>query len=168
MIEGCYQPTDKLGRPIGSRRPPGERVRTRRLFSGILEIRASRLVRPLRFGAVGASAVALEMGVFMTLLSWLSVPAARFCAIPLAMTWSFLWNRQLTFSDARKHSLLRQYGLFWASCSLGAVVSWGICVALTFLIPLFAQYPGAAALLGIAPGTCLNYVLCRRLAFEPA
>jgi len=64
----------------------------------------------LQFAVVGASGMVPDLLCFATLLTWLPVPLARATAIWVAMTWNFLLNRWLTFSDARTQSAVRQYG----------------------------------------------------------
>ncbi|MEZ5950713.1 MAG: GtrA family protein [Planctomycetaceae bacterium] len=111
-----------------------------------LPISPGAVVHASLFWLGGASGVVVDLLIFSLLLAWSSFPSARAGAICSAMTWNYLWNRQLTFADRRREAWLGQYLKFCASCLLGASLSWGIS---TFLWQQFSsqlQYPQIAAM----------------------
>lgn len=125
-----------------------------------------RLRSFLQFAMVGCSGLAVDLSTYFLLLKWLPVPLAGGLAIWIAMTSNFILNRRLTFSYARHESAWRQYVQFCASCLLGGAVNWSARVGLRYLHPLFAEYPIAAVIVGVAGGTVFNYLLCRHVVFR--
>lgn len=122
--------------------------------------------QPLLFCLVGASGMVVDLAVLTLLLPWLTFEAARAIAIGVAMTWNFGLNRQVTFLGAKNGSLLRQYLLFCLSCGVGAAVNWSVSSYLWRQWPQVLRYEQAAALVGIAAGVVLNYLLSSRLVFR--
>ncbi|MCA8984466.1 MAG: glycosyltransferase [Planctomycetaceae bacterium] len=143
-----------------------EQLNYLRHLGRLYRYRLGQWFTPLCFGLVGASGVVVDLLIFSLLLAWSSFPSARAGAICSAMTWNYLWNRQLTFADRRREAWLGQYLKFCASCLLGASLSWGIS---TFLWQQFSsqlQYPQIAAMGGILGGVLLNYLLSNHLVFR--
>ena len=131
-----------------------------------LESRFPELSRFARFGAVGASGVLVDAAA--TQLAGLSMHANPAFAIGIgtAMTWNFFWNRRVTFADAAPSPLWRQYLGFCASCSLGALISWGTRVLLNRQFPVFEEHLVLAVPFGVVAGMMFNYLLCRRWVFR--
>jgi dolichol-phosphate mannosyltransferase len=121
--------------------------------------------RLFQFVLVGSTGMVVDLLVYALALSILPLQAARGLAIWLAMSWNFLLNRRLTYSDADRKPIWGQYVLFCLSCSLGAIVNWGVSVGLTEMIPLFDRWKLLAAMVGVLTGTIFNYVLSCRVAF---
>ena len=86
--------------------------------------------------------------------------------IATAMTWNFFWNRRVTFADAVPSPFWRQYLGFCASCSLGALISWGTRTLLRRQFPVFDQQIVLAVPFGVVAGMMFNYLLCRRWVFR--
>lgn len=132
----------------------------------LAEYKLRNLPRFFKFGFVGGTGFFVDLCVFSVSLLLLPVPMARALAIWVAMTWNFYWNRRWTFFEARGGSVLKQYALFCGACLLGAVVSWGTCVALWKYFSFFSQYPVLAAAIGIFVGVLFNFVASCRLVFR--
>ncbi|MCH7990057.1 MAG: glycosyltransferase family 2 protein [Planctomycetes bacterium] len=118
-----------------------------------------------QFALVGVSGMLVDFMAFALLLLTLSTPVARAFAIWVAMTWNFWLNRNVTFSYARAHSVLRQYLGFCGSCFLGAVINWSASMALCTWIAYFTEHKLIAALVGVLAGTVSNYLICRHFVF---
>ncbi|TVR99590.1 MAG: glycosyltransferase family 2 protein [Rhodospirillales bacterium] len=115
--------------------------------------------RFLQFCMVGGTGVVVDLLIYAFLLGMgVSLGVARAGAILSAMTSNFTLNRYVTFSYSRKGDLIRQYLRFVATSALGAVLSWGISVSLTFTIPFFQDRIYLAALIGILVGTISNFL----------
>lgn len=123
------------------------------------------LIRFLHFGIVGASGMAVDLGVLSLLTSVTSYPVARAAAIGVAMIWNFGCNRAITFRDAAEGPLLQQFWRFVVSCSLGAVVNWSTSLLLVSKIAFFREHVLLSAVAGVAAGYLLNFQLCRRWVF---
>ncbi len=121
---------------------------------------------PLAFAVVGASGVIVDLLLLTLLMLWVQFPIARAGAIAGAMTWNFAGNRWLTFSDRRGESAWKQYLKFCLSCSLGALISWGVSTALWHYAASVVHSPIVAAVAGILSGFALNYLLSNHFAFR--
>lgn len=131
----------------------------------LYEFRLGRLARPFQFALVGATGMAVDLSIFSLLLLILPSHLARAMAIVVAMSWNFFLNRRLTFSYARHQSAVRQYVLFCAACSVGAVVNWAVSFILWSNIEVFSEHKLAAAICGIVAGTVFNYALSSIVVF---
>lgn len=123
------------------------------------------LRRFLLFGAVGASGMAVDLGILSLLLPLTGFAVARAAAIGVAMTWNFGCNRAITFRDAAGSSFLQQFWRFVVSCSLGAAVNWSTSLLLASKIAFFHEHVMLSAVAGVAAGYLLNFQLCRRWVF---
>jgi len=121
---------------------------------------------PLAFAVVGASGVIVDLLLLTLLMLWVQFPMARAGAIAGAMTWNFAGNRWLTFSDRRGETAWKQYLKFCLSCSVGALISWGVSTALWHYAASIIQSPMVAAIAGILSGFTLNYLLSNHFAFR--
>jgi len=83
------------------------------------------------------------------------------------MSWNFWLNRKITFFDARRDPLPRQYLMFCLACLVGAAVNWTVSVGLCWAVDFFDQYKLLAALLEVVAGTPFNYLLSCRI-FRPS
>ena len=117
------------------------------------------------FGLVGASGMAVDLGVLSFLLPLTSYSIARAVAIGVAMTWNFGCNRAITFRDVAEGSLLLQFWRFVVSCSVGAAVNWSASLLLAAKVPFFREHVLLSAVAGVALGYLLNFQLCRRWVF---
>lgn len=119
-----------------------------------------------QFALVGLTGMAVDLACLTELLRWLPFSAARGLSIWMAMTWNFLLNRRFTFAASRGDSPFWQYPLFCIGCLAGAFVNWTVSLALMTGMPVFADQPIAASLVGIVAGTAINFVLSKHVAFR--
>lgn len=120
-------------------------------------IRLRSLKTFLRFGAVGASGVVVNLAFFTLLLHF---KVNKFLASPIAIEISilsnFLLNNFWTFKHRRTRDRIRIKGLKFNMVSLvSLVVSYGTFIALGALFPSTA--PQWHQLIGIVPATLVNY-----------
>jgi dolichol-phosphate mannosyltransferase len=129
-------------------------------------IRFRSLATFVKFGIVGLSGVAVNLGVFSVLV-WLGVTA--FIASPIAIEASivsnFLLNNFWTFRWRRTSARLRVKGLKFNVVSLVAlVVSYSTFLLIVFLIPSWP--PHVAQALAIPPAMLVNYFLNSKWTFR--
>ncbi len=124
----------------------------------------SRLGQFCLIGAIGMMFDLVSYAILLRVGLLLSV--ARFIAIWIAMTWNFWLNRRITFSYSRKSSLPQQYAKFVLTCSVGAVVNWGVSIGLVRGVHFFSDAPILAAVVGVAAGTLFNFALSMNWAFR--
>ena len=120
-----------------------------------------------QFCVVGVSGMAVDLLIYALLLrGGVALPVARALAIFIAMSWNFALNRRVSFSGSRfGRPIIEQYLLWLASSGLGAVTSWGVAVSLTSFTTFFAWHVFIAAILGIAVGSLINFILARYWVF---
>uniref|UniRef100_A0A7C4QLT3 M20/M25/M40 family metallo-hydrolase n=1 Tax=Schlesneria paludicola TaxID=360056 RepID=A0A7C4QLT3_9PLAN len=138
-----------------------------RHLARLYSFRYRELTSFVRFGLVGTSGIAVDLGLLALLLAC-GVGHAWAAALAIwgAMTWNFAWNRRWTFAAVGRAPVLRQYLQFCASCLLGGLINWGTRIALTAWVAPFADRPFAAAVMGVLAGFGSNYLFCRLFVFR--
>lgn len=135
-----------------------EQLRYLKHLKRLSDYKFGRISQLAQFCIVGATGMVVDLMIFyLLLLSSIPLMIARALAIWIAMTWNFALNRRLAFSYSRRGNFLAQYGKFAVSCSLGAVISWLICILLARTITFFADQIFLAAIIGIIAGTLVNF-----------
>jgi dolichol-phosphate mannosyltransferase len=141
---------------------------------------ASRL---LQFCFVGASGMVVDLSCYAlfqaifartSFMEGMSAPvvggplalaAAAVLSIAIALTWNFTINRRLTFNDARRGSIARQYLRYLLSNLLGIGVSLTLRLTLPNTLGFFRQHRLAAALVGIVAATGISFSMARWFVF---
>jgi dolichol-phosphate mannosyltransferase len=140
---------------------------------------ASRLIQ---FCFVGASGMVVDLTFYAllqaifsrTALAGLEAPVvggslalavAGVIAIAIALTWNFSINRRLTFNDARRGSIGRQYLRYVLSNLLGIGVSLSLRLYLPNTFGFFERHRLAAALVGIVTATGISFSMARWFVF---
>jgi dolichol-phosphate mannosyltransferase len=106
---------------------------------------------------------ALESGVFG--VSW-HLAAAGALSIALALVWNFALNRRLTFNDARKTRIARQFLTYLLSNALAIAFSFSVRLYLPGHVDFFARHKLAAAVVGIVAATAISFSMSRWLVFS--
>jgi len=127
------------------------------------------LSRLVQFCVVGGTGLLVDLACYGLLLG-ANVPIhlARALAIWVAMTWNFFLNRSITFRHSRADTILVQYARFVLTCSLGAVVSWSVNLALVKSMAFFDRHLFIAALVGVFFGTLCNFLISLKWVFRSA
>jgi dolichol-phosphate mannosyltransferase len=164
-----------------------------RSFPGLDEVRHLKrladhrfgnLSRLLQFCCVGASGMVVDLS-FYALFQWLfrgsalaglkapivggplDLAVAGALAIGIALTWNFLINRRLTFSDARAGSILKQFFVYALSNALGITLSLSLRLLLPRYVGFFHDHKLMAAVVGIVTATGVTFTMARWLVFNP-
>ena len=149
--------------------------------------RYGNLSRLLQFCGVGASGMVVDLSTYSALQAVLGTLAgarrvvfagggalgsitraealAAFLGIAVAMTWNFTINRRLTFNDARRGSIPRQYLRYALSNLLGCTVSFAFRLGLPGSVPFFARHRLVAAVAGIVAATGISFTMARWFVF---
>jgi dolichol-phosphate mannosyltransferase len=138
--------------------------------------------RLIQFCVVGASGMVVDLSLYalfqllfrLTPLATMKLPfdtpadlaAAGALAIGLALTWNFTLNRYLTFSYAKKGSLVRQFVTYVLSNALGIALSFTLRLSLPKSFVFFAEHKLAAAVVGIVAATGISFTMSRWLVFR--
>lgn len=118
-------------------------------------------VRFIKFLAVGASGVVVNLGAQFVLKDLLNVslPIAAGVAIEISIISNFLFNDAFTFRDRRsdeRNSFFFRLLKFNGICLIGAAVQYAITLLLT---ENFGIYHLISAFIGIAVATMINYLV---------
>ena len=119
-----------------------------------------------QFLLVGASGIVVNLAVLTALLAVATpVTIAVALAIGVSLLSNFALNRRFTFSYARHGSILKQLAGYMGSCSLGALVNYGVTLGVIYVTG-GAWPPQLAAMVGIPCGTVINYLGSRYVVFR--
>jgi dolichol-phosphate mannosyltransferase len=148
----------------------------------VLDSRFGNYSRLVQFCMVGASGMVVDLS-FYALFQWLfsftalaarrsvlfggtwHLAIAAALAIAIALVWNFTLNRRLTFNDARKGSLVRQFLTYALSNALAIVLSFCVRLYLPSRIAFFNRHRLAAAVVGIVAATGISFSMARWLVF---
>ena len=86
-------------------------------------------------------------------------------SIAIALVWNFTLNRRLTFNDAQKGALLRQFFTYVLSNALAIALSFSVRLVLPAHFGFFARHRLAAAVVGIVAATGISFSMARWLVF---
>lgn len=137
-----------------------QQVNYLRHLGRLYQHRFGGLVRAISFGLVGASGMVIDIAAYLSLQA-LGVEhrVARFLAFWPAVSWNWLVNRHVTFSDRPRQPRMRQWAKFTASSLVGLAANVGTYVALTTWVAAFERHRILALLVGVALGSGLNFLV---------
>jgi len=148
----------------------------------LIDGRFGNYSRLVQFCTVGASGMVVDLtfyAVFQWLFSftWLAdrqsalfgcswhLAIAAALSISIALVWNFALNRRLTFNDARKGSIFRQFLTYALSNALAIALSFSVRLYLPGRVGFFARHRLAAAVVGIVAATGISFSMARWLVF---
>lgn len=125
----------------------------------------------IRFALVGAGGYVVNAAMLAlgTHVLHLPVEAALAFAIFIAMCCTWIGNRYLTFRERRAHGvrgMVEEWLRFVGANLVGALVNYGVAVALVRLGPGLLANPYVAQCLGVLAGLVFNFTLSRALVFK--
>ena len=143
-----------------------EQLRYLQHLKQLSDFKFGTLSKFILFCLVGSTGVIINILAYALLMKMpINVLISYAMAIWLAMTWNFVLNRCVTFSERRNKHIVRQYLKFIAACLLGAFVNWSVSMSLTFYMDFFAKNKLLGAIPGIIAGTVCNFMLSLLLVF---
>jgi putative flippase GtrA len=125
----------------------------------------------IRFALVGAGGYIVDTGVLAwdTGVAGLDFKTGRAVSIFVAMAFTWLGNRYLTFADRRARSLsgaMQEWLKFIGANGVGAVVNYGTSVLLvSFAVQPF-NHKFVAQACGVLAGLIFNFTLSKKLVFR--
>jgi dolichol-phosphate mannosyltransferase len=128
----------------------------------------SPVVRFVRFGIVGGSGVAVNVGLLHVFTEFLHLDyrVSSLFAIELAIVNNFCWNNFWTWGDRHvgsRRALAVRLAKFNLSSGLVAMgVNWGLLIILT---EGFGVYYHLSNLIGIGCGTAVNFLVSHHWTF---
>ena len=153
-----------------------------RSLKRILDGRFGNYSRLVQFCMVGASGMVVDLSFYALLqfllsFTWLAqqesalfgepwhLAIAAAMSIAIALVWNFTLNRRLTFNDAHKGALGRQFLTYVLSNALAIVLSFSVRLYLPAHVDFFARHRLAAAVVGIVAATGVSFSMSRWLVF---
>jgi putative flippase GtrA len=124
-----------------------------------------------RFAAVGGAGYlvnAAALTLFTHTFHFEADPALA-CAIFVAMCFTWVGNRYLTFGSRRAHGvrgIVEEWLRFVGANLLGAVVNYGVALALVHYGPGWLSNLYVAQACGVLAGVVFNFTLSRILVFR--
>jgi dolichol-phosphate mannosyltransferase len=153
-----------------------------RALKRILDGRFGNYSRLVQFCMVGASGMVIDLSCYALLQFLLSLTGlagqksvlfggpshlavAAGLSIAIALVWNFALNRRLTFNDAQKGALLRQFCTYALSNAVAIILSFSVRLYLPAHFDFFARHRLAAAVVGIVAATGISFSMARWLVF---
>lgn len=127
----------------------------------------SGLVRWLKFNAVGAVGIGVQLAVLTALKSGLELNylLATGMAVEAAVLHNFLWHERFTWADRRGHHSFERLAKF--NLTTGGISILGNLVAMKLLVELGHLEYLFANLLSIAGCSIVNFFVADRAIFIP-
>jgi putative flippase GtrA len=127
--------------------------------------------RFLRFGIVGAGGFVVDSSVLFLMhrIIGLDPYSARAISIFVAMNFTWMGNRQLTFREHRAKkpgAMLQEWARFIATNLLGALVNYAVYAAVVRFAPPPLDNLYLALAMGVGAGLVFNFTLSKRLVFR--
>ena len=120
------------------------------------------------FSLVGAAGFVVDAAIVWALTSsGANAIIAQAIAFAVAVTVTWLLNRQFTFAQHASPNRLREWMHYVAANSLGAVVNNGVYVLLVLMVVIFSKEPVLAVAAGSLAGLVFNFTASRAWVFRP-
>ena len=120
------------------------------------------------FSLVGAAGFVVDAAIVWALTrSGANAIIAQAVAFAVAVTVTWLLNRQFTFARHASPNRLREWMHYVAANSLGAVVNNGVYVLLVLTVAMFSKEPVLAVAAGSLAGLVFNFTASRAWVFRP-
>jgi dolichol-phosphate mannosyltransferase len=158
-------------------------LRDLRPLKHLLDRRFGNYSRLVQFCLVGASGMVVDLSLYALLqyifsYTWLAdrksalfggtwhLAIAAGLSIGCALVWNFTLNRRLTFNDAHKGAIARQFLTYVLSNALSILLSFSVRLYLPAHIAFFDRHRLAAAVVGIVAATGISFSMSRWLVFS--
>jgi dolichol-phosphate mannosyltransferase len=136
-----------------------------RQLKRVLDCRFGTFSRLAQFCMVGASGMVVDLTLYAIFqLAW-PLATAGALSIFCALIWNFTLNRRLTFNDARRGSIFRQFLTYALGNALGIAVSLFLRLYLPNHFGFFGRHRLAAAVVGIVVATGISFSMSRWVVF---
>lgn len=121
-----------------------------------------------KFAITGGIGFIVDASVFLICheLIHLDNVTSRIISFGLAISVTWLINRNWAFRHRRTTNALSEYGRYTASQTLGAAINFGVYIAAISMSLWFKQHPLAALTLGSLATVLFNYISAHRFIFK--
>lgn len=113
----------------------------------------------LKFGMVGTIGFLVDSGVLLLLLHFgLNPYRGRLVSFFIAVTCTWLLNRNFTFKTKKTTTLWTEWMKYVMANSIGAILNYGVYAILLLKVVLVAQSPVLGVAAGSMVGLLANYI----------
>ncbi len=122
----------------------------------------------LRFGLVGIAGFFVDVAVLYLALSLLGVGpyAGRGISYVVAASFTWYFNRRLTFADRRSDAAGREWGTFVVINAVGGALNYAAYAAFLHHFGSSGVVPAVGVALGSLAGLIANFTLSRQVVFR--
>jgi putative flippase GtrA len=129
--------------------------------------RATRLRALLLFCVAGVLALGVDLAVLYALKGLLGPYGARLLSFLCAASFTWAFNRHLTFAGPSRLGLWREYAAYLASMAVGGAVNYGMYAACIHWWPWATAHPALGVAAGSLAGLLFNFLAAERLMAAP-
>jgi putative flippase GtrA len=122
----------------------------------------------LRFAFAGTVGFAVDAAVVLALIEWAAADliSAKLLGFAVAVTITWIINRNLTFAAHASHNKLKEWGQYVVANSAGGIANNLAYVIAIFQLAWLAKHPVFAVALGSLVGMVFNFIASRWWVFR--
>lgn len=122
--------------------------------------------RLVGFCFAGSVGFVVDVSVLWFLLAPFGPYLGRAVSVLVAVTVSWIINRNLTFRDRRSDAWRSEWGRYLLVNSGGIIVNYGIYAAMVLMISTVADHPWIGVVVGSVAGVLVNFTASHLLVFS--
>ncbi len=115
------------------------------------------------FSVSGVLALFIDIGVLYVCKPWLGNYGGRAVSFLAAATFTWLFNRNITFSGPKEGSVLKEYLSYLSSMLVGGAINYGAYAASLQAFEAVRAQPAWGVAIGSLVGLAFNYLSARRI-----
>lgn len=115
------------------------------------------------FGVSGVTALLVDIGVLYFLKPLLGLYGARVCSFLCAATFTWLFNRSITFPGHKDGSVLKEYLTYLSSMVVGGGINYLVYAISLSSFDVVRRQPAWGVAAGSLAGLAFNYLSARRI-----
>lgn len=115
------------------------------------------------FCVSGGLALFVDIGVLYLCKPWLGVYGGRACSFLAAATFTWVFNRSITFAGQRQGSVLKEYLAYMSSMAVGGAINYLAYATSVNMIDAVRREPAWGVAIGSLVGLGFNFLSARRI-----
>ncbi len=115
------------------------------------------------FCVSGGLALFVDIGVLYVSRPWLGNYGGRVLSFLAAATFTWLFNRNITFKGPKEGSVLKEYLTYLSSMAVGGAINYGTYAACIQLFDAVRQQPEWGVAIGSIVALGFNFMSARRI-----
>jgi putative flippase GtrA len=115
------------------------------------------------FGVSGVMALGVDVGVLYLTQPWLGFYVGRLLSFVAAATFTWLFNRSITFKGPRQGGIVAEYLAYLSSMAVGGLINYGVYVGSLQCFDAVRAEPAWGVALGSLVSMGFNFLAARRV-----